>query len=84
MEVGIKKAKNELSKLVAAARSGEEVFLINRGERVARIVPVVKPKAKNRGFGMYKDVIHLPDDWDSPEARKKEEEEFLALFEGLE
>lgn len=84
MEVGIKKAKNELSKLIAAARSGEQVFLVNRGERVAQIVPAAKPKAKNRGLGMFKDVIHLPDDWDSPEAQKKEEEEFLALFEGLE
>jgi len=84
MEVGIKKAKNELSKLISAAKAGEDVFLVNRGERVAKIVPVLEKRAKNRGFGMFKDVIHLPDDWGSPEALKKEEEEFLALFEGLE
>ncbi|MBV9404960.1 MAG: type II toxin-antitoxin system prevent-host-death family antitoxin [Acidobacteriaceae bacterium] len=84
MEVGIKKAKNDLSKLVAAARSGEEVYLVNRGERVAKIVTVNKPRVKNRGLGMFKDVIHLPDDWGSPEARVKQEEEFLALFEGFE
>lgn len=84
MEVGIRRAKTELSKLVAAARSGERVFLVSRGERVAEIVPLARGRSKNRGLGMYKDVIHLPDDWDSPEARKKDEQEVLALFEGLE
>ncbi len=84
MEVGIKQAKNQLSKLVAAARSGEEVFLMNRGKKVAKIVSIAQPRKNNRGYGMFKDVIHLPDDWGSPEALKREEEEVLALFEGLE
>jgi antitoxin (DNA-binding transcriptional repressor) of toxin-antitoxin stability system len=37
LEVGIRQAKNNLSKLIDAVRNGEEVILTNRGERVAKL-----------------------------------------------
>ena len=80
MEIGIRDAKSNLSKLVEAALDGEEVFLTNRGERVARIVPAPAPKP-GRGRGMWKDKLHLYPGWDSPGEDKRIEEMFEHLME---
>ncbi len=65
MEIGIKEAKNNLSSLVIQAKAGERVFLTNRGERVAELVPVQSPMAPspNRGRGSLKGIIKVPKDW---------------------
>lgn len=62
MDVGIKEAKNNLSGLVAQASAGERIFLTNRGERVAELVPVkpMTPDLSNRGFGWLKGTAELP------------------------
>lgn len=78
MEVGIREAKNNLSKLVEAVQKGEEVFLTNRGERVAKIVPSRQPKP-GRGRGMWAGKINFYPGWDSPEADKEIEDMFEAL-----
>lgn len=39
MQVNILEAKNQLSRLIRIAQSGEEVIIANRGAPVARIVP---------------------------------------------
>ena len=51
MEIGIKEAKNNLSKLVDAAVDGEEVFLTNRGARMIQLVPAPKAADPTRGPG---------------------------------
>ena len=87
MEVGIKQAKNDFSQLVVRVRKGERVFLMNRGKRVAEIIPVQSKKrtpAALRGYGMFRDVITLPPDWGTQEARERDERELLATTEGLE
>jgi len=81
MEVGIRNAKNTLSKLVEAVQAGEEVFLTNRGVRVAQLVPARKPAAKNRGRGSWKGKVNLYPGWDSPEEDKKIEDMFEFLHE---
>ena len=81
MEVGIREAKNNLSRLVEAALAGEEVFLTNRGDRVIRLVPARKPKSGLRGFGCLKDKGNFYPGWDSPEEDKKIEEMFEFLKE---
>ncbi|UCE31433.1 MAG: type II toxin-antitoxin system prevent-host-death family antitoxin [Burkholderiales bacterium] len=48
MQVNILEAKNRLSQLVKCALAGEEVVIANRGEPVARIVPV-RPGAAESG-----------------------------------
>jgi prevent-host-death family protein len=65
MEIGIKEAKNNLSNLVVQAKAGERIFLTNRGERVAEIVPVQPVKAPSplRGYGSLKGIIKRPKDW---------------------
>ncbi len=86
MEIGIKEAKNSLSRLVAAAQMGERVLLMNRGKAVAEIVPIRHRRnqpAALRGYGMFRDVISLPPDWGTQEARERDEQEILASVENL-
>jgi len=40
MKVNILEAKNRLSQLIKSAQAGEEVIIANRGEPVARLVPI--------------------------------------------
>ena len=81
MEVGIREAKNSLSRLVAAVRQGEEVYLTSRGKRVARLVAAAEPKFKypNRGRGFAKDKINLYPGWDSLAVDKEIEDSFEVL-----
>ncbi len=83
MDIGIKQAKQDLSKLVMEVGHGKRVFLMNRGKRVAEIVPVEESSAESsnqRGFGMYKHKIHLTADWDSQKARREATAEVLDLM----
>jgi prevent-host-death family protein len=40
VQVNILEAKNRLSELIRTAQTGEEVVIANRGEPVARLVPI--------------------------------------------
>jgi prevent-host-death family protein len=62
MEIGIKEAKNNLSSLIDQARSGERIFVTNRGERMVELVPVSDAKAplSDRGLGWLKGKSNLP------------------------
>ena len=78
MEIGIRNAKSDLSKIIKAALEGERVVITNHGKPLVRLVPeAIKPKHPGRGYGALKDVLNLPPGWDSPEA----EEEFASQFE---
>jgi prevent-host-death family protein len=78
MEVGIKAAKNDFSKIIKAAMSGEEVVITSHGKPLVRLVPEpAKPKDPRRGYGRLKGKLNLYPGWDSPEA----DEEFLNLFD---
>ena len=43
MQVNISEARIRLSRLIKSAQAGEEVVIANRGEPVARLVPVGAP-----------------------------------------
>lgn len=80
MEVGVKRAKIDLSKLITAALNGERVVITSRGKPLVRIVPETpKPKDPRRGYGALRGLLNLPEGWDSPEEKAKT----TALFEGL-
>ena len=81
MEVGIREAKNNLSKLIETVRLGEKVYLTSRGERVAELVPPPSGKNWRDAIGMFKDKINLYPGWDSPEEDKRIEEMFEVLRE---
>lgn len=54
MQVNILEAKNRLSELLKSAQAGEDVVIANRGEPVARLVPIrqrKKPPSTRAGSG---------------------------------
>jgi prevent-host-death family protein len=70
MEVNIHHAKTNLSKLIAAAESGEEVIIARNGKPAVKLVLVTPPVRKSRkhmwGAGIGK--LWMADDAFSPEA----------------
>ena len=82
MEVNIHHAKTNLSKLIAAAESGEEVIIARNGKPAVKLVLVTPPARKSRkhmlGSGIGK--IWTADDWDSEETNLA----IQKLFEGEE
>jgi prevent-host-death family protein len=42
MQTNILEAKNRLSQLIKSAQAGEEVVIANRGEPVAKLIPIGK------------------------------------------
>jgi prevent-host-death family protein len=80
MEVNIHHAKTNLSKLIAAAESGEEVIIARNGKPTVKLVLVTPPIRKSRkhllGSGIGK--LWMADDAFSPEA----DLEIQKLFEG--
>ena len=80
MEVNIHHAKTNLSKLIAAAESGEEVIIARNGKPAVKLVLVTPPVRKSRkhlrGSGIGK--LWMADDAFSPET----DLEIQKLFEG--
>ena len=78
MEVNIHHAKTNLSKLIAAAESGEEVIIARNGKPAVKLVAVQQPRKRSRremwGAGIGK--IWVSPDWDSKETN----EEIAASF----
>jgi prevent-host-death family protein len=73
--VNIHEAKSQLSRLIEAAVSGEEVVIAKAGTPVVRLVSVEqKPKLR---FGLMKGKIKIADDFDAPLP-----DDVLATFEG--
>jgi prevent-host-death family protein len=73
--VNIHEAKSQLSRLIEAAVSGEEVIIAKAGTPVVRLVSVgTKPKLR---FGLMKGKIKIADDFNAPLP-----DDVLATFEG--
>ena len=64
MEVNVHQAKTQLSKLISAAESGEEVIIARNGKPAVRMVPVRAAAAKSRRemWGAWEGKITLPTD----------------------
>jgi prevent-host-death family protein len=76
--VNTHEAKTQLSKLIAAARAGEEVVICQAGKPVARLAPY-EPARKKPRLGAGKDKVTLYPGWDSPET----DAEIEAMFDVL-
>ena len=66
MQVNMLEAKNQLSKLVKAALDGEDVVIANHGKPMVRLVKMAN-QPKTRGYGAWKGLVEMADDWDSPQ-----------------
>lgn len=64
IDVGVHEAKTNLSRLLRAVASGEEVVIRRGGEPVARLVPFAEPRRRVLGedVGRY----DVPEDFDAP------------------
>ncbi len=58
-------AKSQLSNLVDAALTGEEVVIARSGSPLVRLVPVQSPKQR-RQLGLDAGKIFISDDFDAP------------------
>jgi len=74
IERTVTQAKGQLSALVEAALSGQEVILSRAGKAVVKIVPITEPP-RTRAPGGLKHLV-LPDDFDLTD------DEIIASFEG--
>ena len=54
MQVNILDAKNRLSELIRSVRKGKEVIIANRGEPVARLVPMDTSTAAESGRNLVR------------------------------
>ena len=80
MEVNVHHAKTHLSKLIAAAESGDDVINARAGKPADKLLLVMPPVRKSRkylrGSGIGK--LWVADDWDSDETNLA----IQKLFEG--
>jgi len=65
-QVNMLEAKSQLSKLVKAAVSGEDVIIASNGVPVVRLVPV-SARRKPRKPGAWSTLPAAAPDWDTPE-----------------
>jgi prevent-host-death family protein len=64
MEVNIREAKSQLSKLIDWVQMGDEVIIVKAGKPVAKLVRIGKPAP--REFGSAKGEITFHDGWNEP------------------
>ena len=72
MQIGVKKAKDQLSQLILRAAMGDEITITRRGIPIARMIAVEpKPRPRKLGIdarklGMYEEKVWVSDDFDAP------------------
>jgi prevent-host-death family protein len=75
MKVNILEAKNRLSQLIKSVQAGEEVIIANRGEPVARLVPIEARWTEEAPVGSGRRIVeHLRKNPIPEHARRSDEE----------
>jgi prevent-host-death family protein len=83
MEVGVRQAKIDLSKLIKSALKGEKVVITNHGKPLAMIVPAQpRVKDKDRGYGMFKGQFTMPTDEEWKQMDREIEDSFYCREPG--
>ncbi len=77
MNIGVKQAKTDLTKLINTALEGEPVVITNHGRPLVRLVPEGPAAAQNKGYGCLKGAFEIPGNWAELDA------EVEALFEHI-
>jgi prevent-host-death family protein len=62
--VPLGEAKDNLSKLVDDAASGQTITIAKHGRAMARLIPIGRPTGKR--IGAMKGKLQIPDDFDAP------------------
>jgi len=81
MQVNILEAKNSLSRLLKSVQAGEEVVIANRGEPVARLVPVGNASVAPIGTGNGQRILDWLEHHPLPAYARRSAEEIDAAIE---
>ena len=81
MQVNILEAKNRLSQLVKAAQAGEDVVIANRGEPVARLVPIGPAPQGTTNAGSARAILGWLKDHTLPAYARRSAEEIDAAID---
>ncbi len=81
MQVNILEAKNRLSQLIKSVQAGEDVIIANRGEPVARLVPVGKASLPAAAAGSAQRILDWLDAHPLPAYARRSTEEIDAAIE---
>ncbi len=81
MQVNILEAKNRLSQLIKSVQAGEEVVIANRGEPVARLVPVREIPAATPGSGSARAILDWLESHSLPDYARRSTEEIDTAVE---
>ncbi len=68
IKVNIHQAKTTLSKLILAAKQGEEVIIARNGLPEVRLVPVVEEKPRRRFGGEWAGKVRYAPDYEQADA----------------
>ncbi|NOY70740.1 MAG: type II toxin-antitoxin system prevent-host-death family antitoxin [Deltaproteobacteria bacterium] len=59
MDVNVKEARNKISALLDLTQKGEEISILRRGKKVARLVPVVGSEKRLPDLSNFRESIAL-------------------------
>lgn len=59
MEINVKEARNRISSLLDRTQKGEEVLILRRGKKVARLVPVSGAKKRLPDLSNFRSSIKV-------------------------
>jgi prevent-host-death family protein len=62
MEINVKEARGKIGSLIDRAEEGEEIIILRRDKRVARLVPIAKEKKLLPALGDFRDSIRVTGD----------------------
>ncbi len=63
MEVSVKEARSKISALLDRTQKGEEIMILRRGKKVARLVPVAGSEKRLPDLTAFRDTISVKGDW---------------------
>ena len=81
VQVNIFEAKNRLSQLIRSVQAGEEVVIANRGEPVARLVPVRQPRSTTDTVGSARTILSWLEHHPLPDYARRSSEEIDAAID---
>jgi prevent-host-death family protein len=64
-QLDAKEASGKLTDLLARARAGEEVVIVEEGKPAVRLVPA-EDSPRRKGQGMFKGQVRMSDDFNAP------------------
>ena len=75
MEVSVKQARSNISTLLNRIQEGEEIYILRRGKKIARLVPVDKVSRRLPDLSEFRNSIQIQGEPLSQTVIKEREQE---------